>query len=642
MDAVHYRFGHFVLQPDRRCLTAAGVPVSVSARAFDLLTLLVEHRDRVVTKDEILASVWSGSLVEENNLAVQVSALRRALGASGSGDPYIMTVPGRGYRFVAPLREDAPPVVVAPPVGVAAAEPASVALRRRQVSWRWLAAPALVVLVLTGVAAGLLPRAAPPRLSIVVLPFRNLDGDPRQDYRADAISDDISTDLSQLPGSVVIARESAGAIKDRTAKEIGPTLGVRYLLAGSLLQEDANWQVNAQLIDAADGHTLWAQRFDVAQDAFGTARNDIVRQLAVALDFKLVQIEAARSRHDRPHNENAVDDYLRARAILDEPETLENLGDARDLLEKAVIAVPDYADAQALLAIVLLDRSGGYDDPDEVQDRQAAKCAVRAALAVAPRDPMVITARGMLRWINDDCRHAEGDFRLALSLDRSNIITLVHQAACMRSLGQMSAMISTLRSVIGMDPASARTPIRNGLIGLGLLMLGQPGDALTELKDAEQTPPAPMDPSLTLSSMEWNHVYLIAASWLAGDKPAAFARYDTYKRLWPHRSVWQLASYDTRARAGLTAYPAYLAALHGAGMPIYADENADMKVPSSGTPLDLGAFDPTPLVIPGAQRVDTDSVAAALAGPRPARLLDVANASAVVPRGGRRLPGRYV
>ena len=164
-------------------------------------------------------------------------------------------------------------------------------------------------------------------------------------------------------------------------------------------------------------------------------------------------------------------------------------------------------------------------------------------------------------------------------------------------------------------------------------MLGLPHDALRELESVEETPTEPVDATFTLSSMEWNHLYLIAATWLDGQTQAAADRYAVYARLWPHRTVWQLASYDTTAMAHLKPFSEYLAALHAAGMPLYADENADMHVSPSSTLLSLGDFDPTPLVIPGARRVTASQVAAALGANPPPRVLDVGSASAVIPGG---------
>ncbi len=629
MDAVHYRFGHFLLQPERRCLSAAGVPVSVSARALDLLTLLIERHDRVVTKDEILAAVWAGSIVEENNLAVQVSALRRLLGPAPDGGQYIMTVPGRGYRFVATLEDDVAPVDSATPAVAPAA-----ATRRRWSAGGLAGGLAALLLVLAGLGWRLLPASplSAPRLSIVVLPFRNLGGDPQQDYLADAISDDVSTDLSHLPGSVVISRESAETFKGRPvrAEAIGRALNVRYLLHGSLMREGAGLHVNVQLIDAADGRQLWASGFDVAQDALGTARDEIVRHLAVALDFTLVQIEAARSLHERPGNADAVDDYLRARSLLDRGDSLATFAAGQELLQKAVALAPGFADAQALLAIVLVDKMAEFDDPDDWSDHERAGKAVTAALAASPQNPQAIAARGMFAWVDNHCDLAEPDFHLALSLDHAAMSATLGLVACLRESGHMRDMILGLQEVLRVDPASSQTPYRESMIGLGLLMLGKPHEALGWLRRGPAFQHEPSGAPETFGAREWNQLYLIAATELDGQQTEAAALYAAYQKRWPNRTVWRLASYDARAWSAMPAHAAYLEALHTAGMPLYADETAD--VPSTiSTGASHGDFDPTPLSLPHAGRVDTGPLWSMLTSGRPLLILDVGRGAAVIP-----------
>ena len=632
LASVHYRFGDFLLQPDRRCLIAAGVPVSLSTRALDLLTLLIERRERVVTKDEILAAVWSGTAVEENNLAVQVSALRRVLGRDPDGGQYIATVPGRGYRFVAPLDGDLPPR----PADDLASPPATAPASPPRRSLRLAALLLVLVLPVAASLAWLLSPPQPvgaPRLSLVVLPFRNLNGDAARDYLADALSDDISTDLSHLAGSVIIARGSAESFRNKSARpeEIGRALNVRYLLYGSVLWESSGVHVNAQLIAAADGRQLWATGFDVPQDALGAARDEIVRRLAAALDFTLFDIESARSLHERPDNADAVDYLLRARHLLDGPETLPSLTTAEALLEHAVALAPAFADAQALLATVLLRKIGGFLDPDDAEDHARARQAVQAALAASPQNPLALTAKGLLGWLDDRCRQAEFDFRRALSLDSASVPALLGLAACMRSLGQMQDMVQVLQAVLRIDPASPRTPIRQNLVGLGLLMLGKPAEAINWLDRAAVEVAPKSAPSLALSSTEWNRVYLIAATELVGDHAGAAARYAEYDALWPHRTVWQLASYDTHARAALPAYPAYLAALHAAGMPIFADENAKPDATTVRERAGAGDLSLTPLGVAGGKRVDTATVASLLSAAPMPLILDVGTGSAAIP-----------
>src|ERR1700744_6353786 len=193
-----FEFGRFRLDGTTRVLSDGGAPVALSSRAFDILHFLIVHRDRTVTKDEIIARVWQGMTVDDNNLAVQISSLRRALSDHDENAPLILTIPGRGYRFVGKIADEAAKDVTTS---------IAVAATGRTRSRIWLLGLALLTVLVVGyLSYRVMPwfgmntadRTAktPPRLSIVVMPFRNLGTDPADGYLADAVSDDLTTDLS--------------------------------------------------------------------------------------------------------------------------------------------------------------------------------------------------------------------------------------------------------------------------------------------------------------------------------------------------------------------------------------------------------------------------------------------------------------
>jgi adenylate cyclase len=200
-------------------------------------------------------------------------------------------------------------------------------------------------------------RSTPPgaaRLSIVVLPFTNLSNDPAQDYFADGVTENLTTELSRLHNSFVIARNTAFTFKGKNvdAKAIGKELGVRYVLEGSV-QRDANRvRVNAQLIDAESGAHLWADRFDEDVADLFKLQDEVVARLARTLQVELVSAEAQRSLHDRPRNPDAIDLTMRGSALLNQPLTKANRFEARDLFEQALALDPTNADALAGAAFV--------------------------------------------------------------------------------------------------------------------------------------------------------------------------------------------------------------------------------------------------------------------------------------------------
>ena len=300
--AGRYQFERFEISADSRQLLLDGVAQSVGARAFDMLLCLVEHSNRVVSKDELLDLIWPGLVVTENNLSVHVSTLRKLLGVQA-----VLNVPGRGYQFALAVQE-----LAAPPTP-SATLPSTTMLRgtaevhvgdRRQKRWGEALHNAEIDLPL------------PDKPSIAVLPFLNLSSDPQQDYFADGISEDITTELSRFNALFVIARNSAFTYKGRAVdvRAVARELGVRYLLEGSVRRADQRVRVTAQLIDAATGHHIWAEKYDrVLEDVFAM-QEEVTQNIVGAIAPQIHSAEQNMAQRVRPGNLKAHDLAMRANA----------------------------------------------------------------------------------------------------------------------------------------------------------------------------------------------------------------------------------------------------------------------------------------------------------------------------------------
>lgn len=269
-----YSIGRFEVCPTEREVRQDGEPMALGARAFDVLVALLERPGRLVTKDELLGLVWPGLVVEENNIQVQVSALRKLLGPQA-----IATVPGRGYRIAAEVLElDA----------VAPGQPSTKSPPRLPTDAVPPPAPAPAL-------------ALPDRPSIAVLPFANLSGDPQQAYFTDGVTEDILTELARFHGLFVIARNSSFTYKNRAVdvRVVARELGVRYVLEGSIRRAGERIRVTAQLVDAIGGGQLWAERYDrQLQDVF-EVQEEVTRAIVTAVAPHIEISESTRMRAER-------------------------------------------------------------------------------------------------------------------------------------------------------------------------------------------------------------------------------------------------------------------------------------------------------------------------------------------------------
>src|SRR6516225_3057356 len=308
--------GRFRILPHRREVFAEGRPIELGGRAFDVLMALIEANGAVVGKDQLISRAWPGRIIEEGNLRAQIKALRIAL----ADRDLIRTVAGRGYQFTGEVRSGG------------GRDPAPT---EREVT----------------TAA----RATAPRLSIVVLPFISLSDDREQQYFADGITEDLTTDLSRLAEMSVISRNTAFTYRNRPAdtRRIGNELGVRYVLEGSVQRSGNRVRVSAQLIDAETDTHLWADRLDGDASDLFALQNEITSRIAVALNIELVGVEAARP----TVQPDALDYILRARALyLGKVPTRQNYAEQIALYERALALDPGSERARGYLAAQLAAR----------------------------------------------------------------------------------------------------------------------------------------------------------------------------------------------------------------------------------------------------------------------------------------------
>ena len=389
-------FGRFELRRRRRELLADGEPIEVGGRGFDILLALIDAGGEVVAKSELMDLAWPGTAVEENNLSVQIHALRRVLGRDRR---MIVTVAGRGYRFAGELR------------------------------------------------AG----STVPRLSIVVLPFTSWGDDREQQHFADGITEDLTTDLSRLADMTVISRNTAFRYRNRLTetKLIGRELGVRYVLGGSVQRSGNRVRVSAQLINAETDAILWADRLESEAEDLFAIQNEITGRIGVALNAELVGAEVSRST-DQP---DVLDYILRARALyLGNAPTRSIYAQQIALYERALALDPGSRKVQGFLAWQLaarvLDQMTGSADSDIAR----AETLANRALAAVPTTALAHFAKAQVLRAQQRFEQAIAEYETVLSLNRNWVEAIAALGHCKMMAGSIEETIAAQERAIRLSP----------------------------------------------------------------------------------------------------------------------------------------------------------------------------------------------
>ena len=316
-------FGDYEIDVERRELRRAKAPVHIEPQVFDLLVYLVQNCDRVVSKDDLIASVWGGRIVSDSTLTSRINAARKAVGDSGKDQKLIRTIARKGFRFVGAVGTQSG----AEPAHTSGSLPDEIHEQSR---------PALPL---------------PDRPAIAVLPFVNMSGEPEQEYFSDGISEDIITALSKLRWFFVIARNSSFIYKGKAVhlKQIAEELGVGYVVEGSVRKGGDRVRITVQLNDVATGSHIWAERYDRDLADVFALQDEITEAIVAAIEPQLYAAENFRAQRKPPDSMDAWDLVMRALSHYWRVTRQDNVV-AQALLEKATAIDPSYGQALGVLA----------------------------------------------------------------------------------------------------------------------------------------------------------------------------------------------------------------------------------------------------------------------------------------------------
>jgi class 3 adenylate cyclase/TolB-like protein len=339
--------------------------------------------------------------------------------------------------------------------------------------WPTFAAALALVLLALGVfawRAGYAPRfmnasvddrlANAPRLSIVVLPFENLSGDKEQDYFADAITEDLTTDLSHLQDAFVIARGTAFTFKGKPfdAKQIGKDLGVRYVLEGSVRRIGETITINAQLISTETGAHAWADRFEGERSKLGELQVEAVSRLANSLGIELVKAEALRAARERPSNPDAADLAMRGQAIMNSNPDKSAWQDAATLFERALALDPQNVSAMIGLVGVLTSRLNSNQSDDRAGELARAEETIDRALVLQPHNSTAHSQKGYVSQAKHQWGPAIAEAEAAIAEDPNNADAYAMASYRKNFLGRSEDGFKGVETALRLSPHDPNVP----------------------------------------------------------------------------------------------------------------------------------------------------------------------------------------
>ena len=439
---LRYSFEDYVLDTERCELQRGPEIVPTTRQVFALLDYLIRNRDRVVSKDDLVATIWDGRVVSDGAVTTRLNAARHAIGDSGQEQRLIKTLPRQGFRFVGVVR-----VVQEPPTGLPAmALDGKDANRLAHPEW----SPRREIRLEVDAP----PGASSDMPSVAVLPFANLSGDREQDYFSDGITEDIITELSRFSQLFVIARNSSFTYKDKAVdvRQIGRELDVRYLLEGSIRRDGERVRITAQLIDALTGAHHWAERYDRELKDIFAVQEDVARTIVAVLADHVYVAELEHAKCKPTENLGAYDLYLRGMAETYKW-TREGNEAALRLFYRAIELDPEFPTPYGAAAMRFSVRKGfGWIvDPD--QEVAEVRRLARRVMQLGKNDPIAFVHVGhSLAYVAKDLVEGVALIDHALALNPNLGASWTHSGWSRRWLGEADLAIQHFGRAMRLSP----------------------------------------------------------------------------------------------------------------------------------------------------------------------------------------------
>jgi len=473
-----YEFGPFRLDPTEHTLLREGRPIPLRPKVFDILLVLVKNHGHVLEKEQLMNAVWAEQFVEEGNINKNISMLRQALGEGDGGPKFIETVPKRGYRFIADVREVNGNDSVSEKVNT---QSSNLQESNTSVTRQSPTQPAIRTLVLllaiaapvfTATLAYLVfirarrPQLTPTITSVVVLPFQNLSGDPSQEYFVDGMTDALIGDLAKMGALRVISRTSAMHYKhsQESLPEIARELNVDAVVEGTVQRVGDRVHVRAQLIHAASDSHLWAADYDRDLRDVLSLQSEVARAIAVEVRIKVTPAEQKLLVPKRVVAREAVDNYLQGRYFSNR-RTEQDMRRAISYFESAIKADSNYAPPYAGLADCYNQLGTaliGVMPPTEA--RRTAEAAARKALEIDNELAEAHATLGYVSYFNWNWAAAEEEFKRSLELNPNYASAHSQYAHYLVARERIDEALAEINRAQELDPLSLSISSSRGLI----------------------------------------------------------------------------------------------------------------------------------------------------------------------------------
>jgi TolB-like protein/DNA-binding winged helix-turn-helix (wHTH) protein len=543
-----YRFGDCVLDSQLCELTVGGVPVHVEPQVFEVMRFLLEKRDCVVSRDELINAVWQGRSVSDATVAARIWAARQAVGDTGEAQSMIATVRRRGFRFVASVTTDEPcQEGTFRPLGensknsvdmAAKIAPQPHIAKSFSGSSRRIATAAAIVLLLIGAGmatwaqlrgarleTALRERLAfplPERPSIAVLPFASLSSDSAQDLISEALTENLVNTIAKNPSLFVIAHSSTStyAAKPITAARAAEELGVRYIVEGSVRRADNQARVTVQLVDALGGQVLWSERYDRAADDLLALEEEITARIARSLDLRIIY--GTEQAAGGTNSLDAWSAFVQGRTEYLKFTSAGNLR-AREHYLRAIEIDPNFAEAMIALANTHFIEMVGM--PDWGSPLAAITELERRAAQIASRMPRLFELRSMLAMAQGDYGRALAEAEAMVELDPNGAESHYVLGRMQFFMGDYERAIDSLRTAERINPHNRAS--YSSHLAFSHMALGRTDVAISILKAvAERWPEYVATPA-----------YLAIAYQLAGQETEARQQMAHFMRIEPSTTM---------------------------------------------------------------------------------------------------------